>query len=159
MDVLWCTDQQKKVIKWTTAWERWMNQQNLASNYLKQTPVKQAFIFYYLWLLWAAYENILHSVCHLWSNAVVVLNTSLLWLCKCLNWFVSRKWPVQLIRPFLEALYYWIIQYYCHSHACAVLEQFIMCAYQGCMLFRIELKMPFKFQFNYWVCIGSKQDA
>lgn len=58
--------------------------ENLASNYLKPTPVKQAFIFYYLWLLWAAYENILYSVCHLWSNAVVVLNTWLLWWCKCL---------------------------------------------------------------------------
>lgn len=78
--------------------------ENLASNYLKPTPVKQAFIFYYLWLLWAAYENILHSVCHLWSNAVVVLNTSLLWWCKCLNWFVSRKWPAQLIRSFLRGL-------------------------------------------------------
>lgn len=134
--------------------------ENLASNYLFETnPCKTSFCFYYLWLLWAAYENILHLVCHLWSNAVVVLNTLLLWWCKCLNWFVSRKWPIQLIRPFLEESYYWIIQYYCHSHACAVLEQFIMCAYQDCMLFRIELKMPFIFQFNYWVCIGSKQDA
>lgn len=86
--VLWCTDQQNKVIKWTTAWEHWMNQQTFSLQLLFKTrPCKTSwqteftcFIWggQMLWLLWAAYENILcvqYMSSLLWNNSVVILNT------------------------------------------------------------------------------------
>ncbi len=152
--VLWCTDQQNKVIKWTTAWERWMNQQTFSLQLLFKTrPCKTSwqteftcFIWggQMLWLLWAAYENILcvqYMSSLLWNNSVVILNT---YCCDhasawtdlnpektCLSAQRKRQ------RPHFIGWFGIIMLVLSLSNS--------LCAYQGCVPFRIELRVLFKF--------------
>lgn len=125
---------QNKVIKWTTAWERWMNQQTFSLQLLFKTrPCKtswQAVYFFYLRRANALTVN--NCICKytslLWNNSVVILNT---YCCDHASvWFDLNPAKTCLSgqrKTFCKSLIFWMIRYYCHSHACVVLEQFFVC--------------------------------
>lgn len=143
----------------------WINR-HLACNYCsKPGPVKQADKLSLLVLFeegkcFDCYE--LHmkiycafSICHLYCGIILLLYWILIAVIMQVRepiWILKRLVYLVKGRPFAKASFYWMIRYYCHSHACVVLEQFIMYAYQGCVPFGIQLRMLFKF--SSWICIG-----
>jgi len=131
---------QNKVIKWTTAWERWMNQQTFSLQLLFKTrPCKSSWQAVYLFYLRRAnaltvknciWKYTVHSVCHLYCGIIQLLYWILIAVIMQVRdsiWILKRHVYLVIGRPFAKASFYWMIRYYCHSRACVVLEQFFVC--------------------------------